>query len=460
MAISSRLESLRTSLRARILALVGIMLALGALLLSFAAWEYAKVAARDAYDKLLIGGAVQIAENVYVQGGVVALDPPAAAFSTLSAYDLVFYRVTDPRGVVVAGYDDLAKGVGGAALHRGVVLRDGTYQGQPVRIAALGKQLEDAGGGWAEIVLAQTMRAREALAWDLTTKAVALIAVMSLLGLLATALSLGLAFSPLTRLEGEIAGRRPDDLRPIQVSPPREVRALVGAIDGFMRRLEERIAMMQRFIADAAHQIRTPLAAIDAEAELLSDELDDPARMDPLRNRIADVGRLASQLLDHAMVLHRMETARLQPVELNALAKSVLAQTVPLSLEREVSITFVPAPGEVTIAGDPISLREAIANLIHNAVVHGARARLAVEVGGDQAHAVVTVGDDGPGIPDGERERLCAPFQRGEGSHGSGLGLAIAAEVARAHGGGIRFETREGLFCVSLVLAVAPAREA
>ena len=90
-------------MRARLLIAIGAILTVGAIVLSLAAWQYAATAARDAYDRLLAGGAVQIAENIYMQGGVVTLDPPSAAFATLSAYDLVFYRVTDPRGVVVAG---------------------------------------------------------------------------------------------------------------------------------------------------------------------------------------------------------------------------------------------------------------------------------------------------------------------------------------------------------------------
>jgi two-component system sensor histidine kinase TctE len=150
LAISSQLRNLSGSLRARLLVAIGAILAVGALVLSFAAWQYAATAARDAYDKLLVGGAVQIAENVYLQGGVVTLDPPAAAFSTLSAYDLVFYRVTDPRGVVVAGYDDLAANIPAAALRKGVRLSDGTFRGQKVRIAAVARKIDGApGDGWS-----------------------------------------------------------------------------------------------------------------------------------------------------------------------------------------------------------------------------------------------------------------------------------------------------------------------
>ncbi|MGJ5199932.1 sensor histidine kinase [Bradyrhizobium sp. SZCCHNRI3052] len=455
MAISSTLRDLRTSLRARLLIAIGAILAVGAVVLSLAAWQYAATAARDAYDKLLAGGAVQIAENIYMQGGVVTLDPPAAAFATLSAYDLVFYRVTDPRGVVVAGYDDLAVTAPARALREGVVLRDGIYRDQAVRIAAVARKLDGApGDGWSEIVLAQTLRARDALTWDLASKAIGLIAAMSLLALVATALCLRLVFAPLTRIEAEIVKRRPDDLSPIAITPPREVRALVGAIDGFMQRLAERIALMQRFIADATHQLRTPLAAIDAEVELLSDQTKDPRALDRLRGRIADLARLTSQLLDHAMIQHRAQAPRFAAVDINALAKSVLSQSVPLSLDREVSVSFVPSEDEVMLAADAISLREALANLIHNALAHGARTRLMVTVERTATHVAIMVWDDGPGIAADAQQRLLTPFQKGDGSHGSGLGLAIASEVAQAHGGRLRFSGVAGDFSVRLELPV------
>jgi len=458
LAISSRLDDIRTSLRARLLVAIGAILSVGAVVLSVAAWQYAATAARDAYDKLLAGGAVQIAENIYMQGGVVTLDPPAAAFATLSAYDLVFYRVTDPRGVVVAGYDDLTSGLRKTALREGVAFGDGSYRGEPVRIAALARKLDGApGDGWSEIVLAQTLRARDALTWDLATKAIGLIAAMSMLALAATALCLRLVFAPLTRIEAEIAQRRPDDLSPIAVTPPREVRALVGAIDGFMQRLDERIRIMQRFIADASHQLRTPLAAIDAEVELLSDQISEPRALDRLHNRLSDLARLTSQLLDHAMIQHRAQAPLSSPTDINALAKSVLSQSVPLSLDREVSISFVPSEEDAVIAADAISLREALANLIHNALAHGAKTRLMVKVERAATRIAIVVWDDGPGIAADARERLLVPFQKGDGSHGSGLGLAIANDVAQAHGGKLSFAGGANDFSARLELLVVPS---
>jgi two-component system sensor histidine kinase TctE len=451
-----RLSDLRLSLRARIIAVLSAVLSAGAVVLGLAAWHSSSLAAEQAYDRLLTGGTVQIAENVYVQGGVLTLDPPVSAIATLAAYDLVFYKVVDPRGVVVAGYEDLASKAGAEQTRAGVVLDDGIYQGQRVRIATLARRIDDpAAGGWATIVVAQTTQARHALARDLTFKALGVVAAMSALALLATGFAVTLALKPLTRIEREIAGRRPDDLRPIQADPPLEIRNLVHAIDDFMRRLSERVAMMQRFIADAAHQIRTPLAALDAQIEVLS-AAPAPKRaatVARIRERSNELARLTRQLLDHAMVIHRADAAAPGPIDLNALAKTVLAKAVPLSLPREVDITFTPAAPAPVVTGDAVSLREALNNLIDNALTHGARSRLIVAVGADADQAWVEVCDDGEGFA-APPSALLAPFAKGESSGGSGLGLAIAAEVANAHRGALSFARDGDLTRVRLLLGL------
>lgn len=436
--------------------MLSAVLSAGAVVLGLAAWHSSSLAAEQAYDRLLTGGTVQIAENVYVQGGVLTLDPPVSAIATLAAYDLVFYKVVDPRGVVVAGYEDLASKAGAEQTRAGVVLDDGIYQGQRVRIATLARRIDDpAAGGWATIVVAQTTQARHALARDLTFKALGVVAAMSALALLATGFAVTLALKPLTRIEREIAGRRPDDLRPIQADPPLEIRNLVHAIDDFMRRLSERVAMMQRFIADAAHQIRTPLAALDAQIEVLSvaPAPKRAATVARIRERSNELARLTRQLLDHAMVIHRADAAAPGPIDLNALAKTVLAKAVPLSLPREVDITFTPAAPAPVVTGDAVSLREALNNLIDNALTHGARSRLIVAVGADADQAWVEVCDDGEGFA-APPSALLAPFAKGESSGGSGLGLAIAAEVANAHRGALSFARDGDLTRVRLLLGL------
>lgn len=443
----SSTDRIRSSLYARILAFIAVVVCLGTAAVIAAAAHYARLAAGEAYDRLLVGGTVQVAENVFMQGGVLALDPPVAAFASLSAYDLVYYKVVDPRGVVVAGYPDLALDPATAQqARRGVVVEDGSFQGEAVRVAVLGRKMDESDGGWATVVLAQTTRARDALARSLTRQAVLIVLAMGVLTMVAGAVAVRWALAPLIRIEKALADRAPDDLKPLDLATPTEIRTLVSSINLFMGRLADRIGLMQRFIADAAHQIRTPLAALDAQVELLGHESSAERRgqqMERVRQRTAELGRLTNQLLNHAMVIHRTEIGAFAPVDLVELARTVLAAAVPLSFDRDVRIAFEAPEQPVMVEGDAVSLREALSNIIHNALVHGAETRLSVSVGGGPDDswpdgAWIEVNDDGPGIPEAERARALEPFHSGSGA-GTGLGLAIAAEVMKAHRGRIQF---------------------
>ncbi|OWJ68554.1 sensor histidine kinase [Inquilinus limosus] len=438
----SSADRIRGSLYVRILAFIAVVVCLGTAGVIAAAAHYARLAAGEAYDRLLVGGAVQVAENVFMQGGVVALDPPVAAFASLSAYDLVYYKVVDPRGVVVAGYPDLALDPAAALQARhGVVVEDGLFQGEPVRVAVLGRKMDETDGGWATVVLAQTTRARDALARSLTRQAVLIVLAMGVLTMVAGAVAVRWALAPLIRIERALADRAPDDLKPLDVATPTEIRTLVSSINLFMGRLAGRIGLMQRFIADTAHQIRTPLAALDAQVELLGHEGSAARReqqMERVRQRTAELGRLTNQLLNHAMVIHRGEIGALAPIDLVELARTVLAASVPLSFDRDVRIAFEAPEEPVMVEGDAVSLREALSNIIHNALAHGAETRLSVRVGHDPDGAWIEVNDDGPGIAEADRARALEPFHSGSDS-GTGLGLAIAAEVMKAHCGRVEF---------------------
>jgi two-component system sensor histidine kinase TctE len=229
-----------------------------------------------------------------------------------------------------------------------------------------------------------------------------------------------------------------------------------------MHRLAERINAMQRFIADAAHQMRTPLARLDAQIELLDGEADPArhaARLDALRATSSDVGRLTGQLLNHAMVIHRTEVVPLQPVELVALAKDVLGRTIPLADERDVAVAFASDAPHAWIDGDAISLQEALSNVLHNALLHGHADDIVVTVaiaGNSDDAVTLTVTDNGRGIPREHWDAALQPFVRiapdgTERRTGSGLGLAIVQEVMKAHGGRVGFAfPDEGGFAVVL----------
>jgi len=456
-----RFDWFRKTLLGRTLLFIALVVASGALALALIARYYAGVAAERAYDQLLAGAVIQVAENLYVQGGVLALNPPVAALSSLSRYDLVYYKVVDSRGVVVAGYGDLPSPASTAAARQGPEFANGTYQRRRIRTATIARYMpEERTPGWAVVTVAQTTNARRQLTNDMSFKVWTLILMMSVLAIGASGLAIRRGLRPLARIETLIAARDPADLQPVEHDTPSEINAIIGAINGLIGRLAERMTAMQRFIADAAHQMRTPIARLDAQIELLSGETD-PARyaqgLDALRTTCADVGRLTGQLLNHAMVIHRTEAVPLQPVNLVALAREAIGRTIPLAGERDVQVAFESDAPAASIDGDPISLQEALSNVLHNALLHGDADDIVVSVTAAHGAPALTVTDNGRGIPREHWEAALRPFERFEPDgaprrSGSGLGLAIVQEVMKAHHGHVGFAFPEtGGFAVTLV---------
>jgi two-component system sensor histidine kinase TctE len=434
------------SLYSRIILVIAITFGAGFVVLGAAAWFYARIAADDAYDRLLVGAALQIAESVHAEDETISVDPPVSAFETLSlsANDRIFYKVVDPRGGILTGYEDLFPATSPSGT-RVPSVSDGYYRDFPVRVAVVSRLVSDSPApGWVQVVVAQTREARTTLARDLTLKGLMLMGAMMGLAFLSVLFAVRRALEPLTRVEQELRYRDPKDLTPLSLTIPREVETFVITINRFMDRLSGRIALMQRFIADAAHQIRTPLAGLASQVDLLTEETRPERREQQLlriKERAAELGRLTNQLLNHAMIIHRAEVAEFDTVDLGALARQVLINAVPLSYDREVDIAFDEPREPVLMRGDAVSLREALSNLIDNALKHGAESRLEVRVFAEGDAAVVEVVDDGPGIPVSAWQRVQEPFHT-KSATGSGLGLSIASDVVRAHGGEFRFRER------------------
>lgn len=180
----ARIDWFPKTLFGRTLLFIALVVATGALALAAIARYYAGVAAERAYDQLLAGASIQVAENLYVQGGVLALNPPVAALSTLSRYDLVYYKVVDSRGIVVAGYNDLASPVTLAAAKQGPAFANAVYQGHRVRTATIARYMpEERTPGWALVTVAQTTNARQQLTNDMSVKVWTLIVLMSVLAI-------------------------------------------------------------------------------------------------------------------------------------------------------------------------------------------------------------------------------------------------------------------------------------
>jgi two-component system sensor histidine kinase TctE len=219
-----------------------------------------------------------------------------------------------------------------------------------------------------------------------------------------------------------------------------------------MERLSGRLETLQRFIADSAHQIRTPLTALAGQVELLAAEKA-PARrqhhIERVKARTLELARLTNQLLSDATISHRAETMARSEVDVVMLAREALAGAVPASLDRDITVAFDAPQNPVVIEGDAVSLREAFKNVIENAIQHGAHSLLQLAVRKTVAGVEVAISDDGPGIAADLWPKVTQRFFRGRsGGTGSGLGLAIAREVALNHGGDIGFAHANGIFTV------------
>lgn len=451
------------SLFTRLAVTIALVLAVGAAGLTSLAWYSARTAADEAYDRLLVGAVLQIAEALTVQNGEVTVDLPISAFEmlALSDRDRIFYRLTGPKGELLTGYPDLPVPASGGERRDRPVVSDGVFRDAPVRIASVGRSFAGADvQGWAQVVVAQTREARFSLARDLTLNATGLVLIMSGIAFGGVIFALRYSLKPLTRIETALTQRDPQDLTPLSLETPREIRALVGSINHFMSRLGERMELMQRFIADAAHQIRTPLTALSGQVDLLAHEADavrQRRHLERVQARTKQLGRLANQLLSHAMVVHRKESVPFERIDLAKVARLALRNTLPVSLNPDIVTSFEAPPGPLLIHGDRVSLREAISNILDNAVQHGAVARLGIVLSRQGTSARLEVHDDGPGIPRSEWALVTQRFAKDpSGRRSGGLGLAIASEVAATHQGQLSFLERDGKgFIVALSFPLA-----
>ncbi|AEQ53790.1 sensor histidine kinase [Pelagibacterium halotolerans] len=456
----------RFSLFWRLTGIISLVLLAGAAALTFAAWSYARVAADNAYDRLLVGAARQISETVSADAGAVTVDVPTSALETLSISrsDRVYYQVALPDGAIITGYPDLPLPQASQEPSDAAVVGDGEFLGHAIRIASVWRYLAEQGAtGWVRITVAQTREARNALSLELALSGFLAVVGMSILALAAFMGAVRLGLRPLRLLQNELARRDPNDLRPLEVETPLEVDALVETINRFMARLSERLGSMQRYIETAAHQLRTPLTGISAQVEMLDRAHNGQGRAAAtarLRRRVGEMGRLANQLLSHATIIHRAEAVLAEIVDLAQIARNGISDATLETIERDLTVR-VDVPDEpVLVLGDAIALREALRNLVENALAYGAPSRLAVRLTRTDKTATLAVIDDGGGIAPVDWERLRARYVRGgtEGT-GSGLGLAIVSDVARTHGAQLDIFTEPGGdFGIALTVPLAEAQ--
>jgi len=299
-------------------------------------------------------------------------------------------------------------------------------------------------GPWRVVVLQgreQTAVLLDSLMGSFLMGSVSLLMPIGVATILVGVLTLRRGLRPLRQVSaaaGLVGPDRPGARLPVRALPT-EVAPLVHAVNDALARLDQALLAQRRFMADAAHALRTPLAVLTARLDML----DDQPGMQALRHDADRMGRLVGQLLRMAR-LEGLELDIMQRVDLHAVAVEAITGLVPLALRDGVDLALLENPMLPPVLGNYAALTLAVTNLIENALAHAPHGS-AVEVA-ILPPATIAVLDRGPGVPAARRARIFEPFERGPASRygGAGLGLAIVAGIAVAHGGTVRATERSG----------------
>jgi two-component system sensor histidine kinase TctE len=441
------------SLRRHLLWRLGILVSLVVLLGAAITFALARHFASSVFDQWLFDSASTLATQIKASTGRAQLDLPRSAVEMFEfdAVDRVFYDVTTAEGVRIFGNAPLS--VPDHLPSDGTpVFYDASIIGKPVRVAAVRLQGPESVAHSVIVQVAETTNKRDTLVsqilWSILGPQIALL----LLAALAIWIGVSSGMQSLDDIARRLAGYRPE--RPTSLPAPRaapvEVRPLLLALHQLVAKLGEAQAGQQRFITNASHQLRTPLAALQVQAERALREEDPVKHSEALESVLKTLRRLR-HLSHQLLMLARAEPIGtpglvLRPTDLAALARDELANWTDAALDAGADLGYEGPISGVMVRGEPQLLRELIGNLVDNAIRYsgrGARVTVSLETG---ARPALIVDDDGPGVPEAERQLVLERFYRRAqaAGEGTGLGLAIAREIAGRHGAELAIESGVG----------------
>jgi two-component system sensor histidine kinase TctE len=418
-------------------------------------WLVAQGIANRPFDRELGEMARSVARQVVVdpRAGTARLKQPGAANLLRSDDDdSLYFQVLGVRGEFVDGDRELPVPPDTQPAVAGELrFRDDVVHNEPVRVAYLLVEARDTGSPLVQV--AETLRKRSQLATEIIKGVILPQFVVLPIAVLLVWLALERGIAPLGELQQRVRSREAHDLSPLdERDAPEEVAPLVGAINDLLARLDRSIGLQRRFLADAAHQLKTPLAGLRMQAELAQRELAGPdGAQQALRSlqQIARSSQRAAHMVNQLLAMARAEgdaTSQMrQEVNLARLAIDTVRDFVPRALDKQLDLGYEgPEPQQLghRILGNPLLVRELIRNLVDNALQYTpAGGTVTVRVVDDPFGQVMVleVEDSGPGIAPADREHVFEPFWRALGTNvdGSGLGLAIVREIAQRHGGSI-----------------------
>jgi len=440
-------KSLRRQLIARMLSMMLPLFILVWVIAHFSSQYFIN----EAFDRSLVRRTYALADRVEVLHGTVRVDLPIAAreMMVFDQEDLLFHRVLDQNARVIEGELKMPPLPGNKGIRPGqLIIYDGFKDGEKVRVAAFALSLKGtSASGVALVQVGETLSRRMALASRSTLAIVIPMLLMTLTAAAAIAYGVRRGLKPLGRLRDRLSARKVFDLSPVPLEgTPAELRPFLDEINSLLQRLAEAVEAQSRFVSDAAHQLRTPIAGIRAQAEaaLASARHEDAQRA---LVRIAQSTQTMGDLVQKLLILARVDVAEntlhLNRVDGAEVVRAVAREWAPQALDKGVEIGFESSGGEAWVMGDAQLLREMLANLIDNALRYGGT-RITLTVRSSEQGVTWRVVDNGPGIPEQQRAAVFAPFHRlSSGVDGAGLGLTIVQRIAHLHGAGVSLDTAE-----------------
>jgi len=407
---------------------------------------FANNVANFPYDQALREHVAAIARQVKLVGGKPVLSLPASARALLRAdeTDSVYFHVVNPDGRLLAGDPGLPlpeAAVGKGDLPGEIYLRDAEFQGQDLRLAyTYLAEAEMPRERWILIEVAETTEKRTQLANKIVASVILPQFVIIPLAVLLVWFGLSRGLRPLTRLRQTIETRDPGDLSPIATRRvPEELEPLVEAFNAMLERMKKGVEAQQRFVADAAHQMRTPLTGLKTQAQFAIRETDPQALRHALGQIAMGVDR-AGRLVNQLLTLARTEGGEVAqqphaPLDLAQLIREVVEEWVMRALAKEIDLGY-EASGPAMIVGNGFLLRELAKNLIDNAIRYTpGGGHVTCRIVADPLNVLLEVEDDGIGISEEHCELVFERFYRVDdaATEGSGLGLAIVQEIASQH---------------------------
>jgi len=444
-------ERFNLSLRLRLLLSLLPVLAISTSAALWMTHHDALDAANAAYDRSLLGAAKSIAANISTASGGLAVELPYRMFEffELTASDQVYFRVASSDGLVEIGSADLPPAPTALRVDA-PVFYDATYFGEAVRVvaylSALERPLAQSPARDVLVQVAEGVQSRHEFTRRFVARTAVRDGLILTLTLLCAAFVVARAVRPLARLASQVRSRRTDDLTPLDgAGLPTEVDPLVQAVNQQMQRTKDLSLQQREFVDDASHQLRTHLTTLQLQADYAIGE-DDPAlarqALSALRLEISRATHTTNQLL----TLARSDTAalNLQDFELVALVRDVALNRMPQARAKGIDLGVQHAKPAALAAGDLDLLREALLNLVANAVSFTPNGgEITIASAADDLGWSLSVTDSGSGISDSDKDLLGRRFIRAKtNGNGSGLGLAIVRAIAERHGGAMKLDHR------------------